>query len=371
MTQDLVPPQPDQPAPDLTKLRTLFRRSGDIRSLGSNGLFILALLYTLHAARVFVVPVVMAALLNFLLRPTVRWLRRLRLPDAAGAAVVLAILLGGAGFAVYQLSEPASEWLAKAPQSLKKIESKVRKLRKPVEAMTQTAEQMEKITDVAGQKTPEVQIKGPTLSDALFGGTQDFLAGATIVMILLYFLLASGDLFLRKLVRVLPRAEDRETAVKVVREAEDQISAYLSTVTLIYAALGSAVGLVTWAFGMPNPLLWGVMAGLLGFVPYLGAMVGIAALTLASFLTFDDLGTALLVPAAYFVLAVVEGSFLTPMILGRRLLLNPVAVFISLTFWWWLWGIPGAILAVPMMAALKILCDHTETLAPIGEFLGR
>ncbi|MGH7703087.1 MAG: AI-2E family transporter [Gemmatimonadales bacterium] len=376
MSEAPIPPasgSPTEEPPESRGLSTLFRRSIDIRSLGSSGLFLLGLLYTLRFARPFLVPVVLALLLSFLLRPSVRWLRRIRIPEAVGAALVLCILLGAAGTAIYQLSDPAANWVSKAPQSLRKIEAKVRRLRRPVEEVSKTAEQVERITDVSGggDRTPEVQLKGPSLRDAVFGGTQTFLTGAAFVLILLYFLLASGDMFLRKLIKVLPRPEDRERAIQIARATQDQISNYLYTVTLIYAGLGVAVGMATWLLGVPNPMLWGVMAGMLCFVPYVGPLAGIAMLTLVSMLIFDDLGRALLVPGVYVALAVLEGSFVTPFILGRRLILNPVAVFLGLSFWWWMWGIPGAILAVPMMAVFKIVCDNSESLAPMGEFLGR
>jgi predicted PurR-regulated permease PerM len=158
--------------------------------------------------------------------------------------------------------------------------------------------------------------------------------------------------------------------VQIAREIEDNISKYLVTVTLINACLGLAGGFVLWLIGMPSPFLFGAMAGLFNFVPYLGAAVSIGIFTLVSTATFDNLGYALLAPGAYLVLEVLEGNFITPWIMGRRLTLNPVMIFIALTFWGWIWGIPGALLAVPFLAMFKIFCDHIEPLAPIGEFLG-
>ena len=214
-------------------------------------------------------------------------------------------------------------------------------------------------------------MKSPSwIKQALFGGTTTFVSEAIVVIVLLYFLLASGDLFLRKLIKVLPTFEDKKRAVEIAREIEHNISTYLFTVTLINIGVGVAVGVGVWLLKMPNPVLWGVLAGVLTYIPYLGAMVGIGILGLAALLVFDDLGHALAVPAVYLVVSFLEGNFVTPLVLGRRLTLNPVVIFVGLLFWFFLWGIPGALLAVPTLAVFKIVCDHVDTLAPIGEFFG-
>ena len=191
------------------------------------------------------------------------------------------------------------------------------------------------------------------------------------MIVLLYFLLASGDLFLRKLVRVLPRLSDKKRAIEIARQTEGHISTYLSTVTLINIALGLIVGVAMHLVGMPNAILWGVMAGLLNFIPYLGALATAGILAIVSVLTFDSLGRALVAPLLYLAINTVEGYLVTPMLLGRRLTLNPVVIFLGIILWGWLWGIPGALLAVPILATFKIFCDQIEPLAPIGEFLGR
>jgi predicted PurR-regulated permease PerM len=215
-----------------------------------------------------------------------------------------------------------------------------------------------------------VELKQPGLLDGLFSRTWNFLFELMVVVILLYFLLASGDLFLRKLIHVLPRFQDKRKAVQIAREVEDNISTYLITVALINACLGTTGGIAFWLLGMPDPWLWGALGALLNFIPYLGALSVISLTGLVAAATFPSLGHALLVPASYLGLSIIEGNFINPWIVGRRLTLNPVVIFLGLTFWGWLWGIPGALLAVPMLAMFKIFCDHIEPLAPIGEFLG-
>jgi predicted PurR-regulated permease PerM len=358
--------------PSVIKLLDPLREPIGIHSLALTGLFILAVFYTLYIARAFFIPVILAVLLNFLLWPLVRGLRRLHVPEVMGAALVLLALLLTVGYGVYLLSEPAMTWMEKAPQSLQQLERKLRTLRKPVDQVSKAAERVEQIARAKNdKKVPEVELKRPDVAEVLLSGTQSFIAEVLVVCILLYFLLASGDLFLQKIVKVLPRFQDKKRAVEIIRETEEHVSTYLLTVTLVNAGLGAATGLAMYILGMPNPLLWGVMVGLLNFIPYLGATVNLIVLTLVAILTFSDLRRAFLVPAVFFGLATLEGNFVTPIILGRRLTLNPVVIFITLIFWGWMWGIAGALLAVPMLSTLKIICDRIEPLAPIGEFLGR
>lgn len=175
-----------------------------------------------------------------------------------------------------------------------------------------------------------------------------------VVIVLLFFLLASGDLFLAKLVHVLPTLSDKKKAVQIAREVEANISRYLLTITLINVGIGLLGTLIFWALDMPNPALWDAMAALLNFIPTVGALSMAVILTLVATTTFPSLTHALLVPAAFLTLTIMVGTFVSPLIMGRRLTLNPVVIFLGLSFWGWLWGIPGALLAVPMLAMFKI-----------------
>lgn len=365
-------PDPDQrPRPNLQKLRDALQGPFGVRNVALTGLFVLAAFYTLYFARSFFLPIVLALLLSLLLSPVVRALRRLRIPEPAGAGLVLLALLGALGFGVYELADPAAEWTQKAPQSLRQIERKLRDLKKPVQALGRATAQVEKIAQVTGsQGTRTVEVKPVSLGQRLFSQATELVAGGLVMFILLYFLLASGDLFLRKLIRVLPSLEDKRRAVEIARQMESDISAYLSTITLINLGVGLAVWGATAWLGLPNPVLWGVLAFLTNYIPYLGAVVMIAVLAMVGFLTFDEVGQALLAPGSFVVINLIESYVATPLVLGRRLTLNPVVIFLGLTFWGWIWGIAGALLAVPIMVAFKIFCDHIEPLAPVGEFLG-
>ena len=385
MTDAASPFQPDVAAPpsepgagepvehpDLKKLGDALRDRLEVRSLALTGLFVLAAFYTLYFARAFFFPIIFAVLLDFLLSPLIRALKRARIPEPLGAALVMLVLLGVAGGSIYELAGPAREWVGKLPSSMQDAQNRLRQIRKPVEQVSKTAEQVEQATKITDQpKTPEVVVKGPSLTERLFGTTQTIVASLVEVLILLYFLLAAGDLFLQKLIKVLPQLRDKKKAVSIARETEASISTYLVTVTLVNAGLGIVVAMVMVLLKMPSPLLWGALAGLAEFVPYLGAAALMTLLGLAGLVTFDHVGHALLVPAAYVGVNFLQSQFVSPLVLGRRLTLNPVAIFIGLVFWWWIWGVPGAFIAVPLIATFKIFCDHIEALAPIGEFLGR
>ena len=364
-------PGPTGEEPNVGKLASLLGEHADARHVALVGLFVLALFYTLHLAQALILPIVLAILLDFMLSPLVRFLRKRGIKEPLGAGLVMLALVGGLGVGAWYLSGPAAEWVARAPESAAAIQRKMQGMRGSVAQVTKAAEQVEKATEVTGgDGARQVEIKGPSLSKQLFGGTASLLSSATVIFFLTYFLLAVGDLFLQKLVGVLPQFKDKRTAVSIARETEAQISVYLFTSTLINIGVGVVTAVAMWLVGMPNAALWGVVAAILNFVPYVGALVNIVVLGLAAMVTFDSTSRALLVPAVFFGINMIEGNLVTPMILGRRMRLNTVALFIGFIFWWYIWGIPGAILAVPMMAAMKIVCDHIESLSSIGEFLG-
>ena len=366
-----TPVDPCAPTPDISNT------ASDIgtvhaRSIGITVLTILALVYTLSNARDFLLPIVMALLLDLLFSPIVRALTRIGIGAPLGAAIVVVGLLALVGFGAYELSTPVERWVTEAPATLARAEARIKKLTKPLERVRRTAEQVETATSTAAPpKTTEVVVRGPGIVARVFGTTQRFVAGALEVVILLYFLLAAGDLFLQKLVKVLPRLGDKRTAVQIARKAESSISTYLVTALAVNVGEGILVAVVLYFLGMPNPALWGAVVALLEFVPYLGAVTIILVLGVAALTAFDSVTHALLIPAAFLAINTVQANLVSPLLLSRRLTLNPVALFVGLAFWWWVWGIPGAFVAVPLMATFKIFCDHIDSLAPIGEFLGQ
>ena len=335
------------------------------------GLFVLALFYTCYFARSLLLPIVLALLLSLILYPAVRALKRVRIPEMAGAAIVVLTLSGAFGVAMWQLFEPASDWIGKMPRIAEQVERRMWSLRKSMEQMTKAAEKVEALTNVQGPARGQRQIvaKPPSLISRIWGGTQNVLVSAGATLVLLFFILASGDLFMRKLVRVLPTLADKKTAVSVARTIQSAIARYLFTVTCINAGLGIVVAGVMYLIGMPNALLWGVMVALFNYVPYVGAAVSGVVLSVVAFLTFDEMSDVLLVPLVYFTLETIEGQFITPMLTGRSLTLNPVMIFLSMLLWGWIWGVIGALMAVPILMTLKIFCDHIDSLSGVGEFV--
>ena len=335
-------------------------------------LAVLAVMYTLYFARTFLIPIAFAILLDFLLSPAVRLLEKLRIPNWLGAAIVVLGLLGTTALGVYQLSGPVKAWVTDLPQTLSKAQREIQKLVAPLRGMTETARKVEEAaaTTPAGEQPTEVVVVGPTVASRVFGSTQRLLGAILEVLILLYFLLAGGDLFLEKIIRVIPTLTDKKKAVRIARESESAISVYLIANLGINLVEGVMVGLAMWALGMPNPLLWGFLTVIFEFIPYLGAFIMIALLSVVALATFDHLGQILMVPAAFLLANLIQANIVTTLVLGKRLALNNVALFIGLAFWWWIWGIPGAFIGVPLMAVFKIYCDHIEALAPVGEFLG-
>lgn len=363
--------EPEAPPPSAFQLKALLTGPVDLRTVSVTGLFLITFFYTLHAARDLFLPIVLAVLLTVLLDPAVRFLSRLRLPRGVASAVVMLSVLGVLGFGFQRTLEPTRSWMEDAPSNMRRIERKVRRLMKPVEEVSEAARQVERLAQIQGGDQKPLEVKSdPSLGKSIFDGTQELLFLTGIVLVLTYFLLSSGDLFLQKLVRMLPRLHDRKKLVRIARQIQRNVSTHLLTITMINLTLAVCVGVAMHFVGLPNPVLWGVMAALFNFVPYLGAVLGTLVLTGASLLTFDDLPRALLAPAIYLALTTLEGSLITPTILGRRLALNPVVVFLGLFFWGWIWGIPGALLAVPLLISFKIICDHLEPLEPIGELLG-
>ncbi len=361
--------------PDIAATAEALEQNRAWTSFVLTALLVLACVYTLYVAKTFLAPVVLAVVFNSLLSPFVRALKRFHIPEALGAAVVMLAGLGLASFAIYELSGSVSDWVGRAPQILGKVSAGLQRWKAPVEKVTQAGEQVSKLTQVTGpapsaKQPPQVLVRQPGVFEGIVSKTRDLVLGLLVFLILLFFLLSSGDLFLRKLIHVLPRLQDKKRAVLIMREIEDHISRYLITVAMINACLGFAGGLVFWAFGMPNPVLWGTLAFALNFVPYLGALTEIIIIGLVATATFPELSRALLVPAAYLGLAAIEANLFTPFVMGRRMTLNPVIIFGAVTFWGFLWGILGIFLAVPALVMLKIFCEHIRPLAPIAEFLG-
>ena len=356
--------------PRLRRLPDLLRGPFDVRSIALTGLFVLAVFYTMYFMRSVLLPLVLALLLSYLLRPIVRALKRWLIPAPIGAALVLLFTIAAIVYATSFLATPAAGWLEKAPFSLQELQRKLHPLKQPMQSVAKAGSEIEKLAAPdPTQAKPTIEVKRHPIADTLYVQMPELIASTVLLLVLLYFLLASDGVFLMKLIKIMPTLSDKKRAVSIAHEIEALISRYLLTITLINVGLGLAVGISVGLLGLRNPVMWGAMVAVLNFVPYLGALTGIICMTLGAILSFDSFSYALVFPAAYLILAILEGNFITPWVMGRSLTLNPVVVLLSLTFWGWMWGIAGAILAVPILAAFKIFCAHLEPLEPVAEFL--
>ncbi len=340
------------------------------------GLLLLAVLTLLYLARELVLPVVAAMILSLVFLPLVRGMKKILIPAPLGAGLVVLGLLAGLVGGIYNLADPASEWLDKAPQSLREIDSKLRTVTGSVHNVATATAQVQDITEKltnggeTKKKPREVIVKEPTIAGAFFYSAKDFTVSVISTLVLLYFLLASGDLFLRKTIAVTPRFSDKKRAVDIAQQVEAAVSRYLFTVAFINICLGGAVTLAMYLLGVPNPVLWGVMVCALNFIPYIGDIISFSVLTVVGLLTFDQLWQSLMVPGVFYLLTAIEGYLITPIIVSRRLSLNPVVIILSVLFWGWMWGVAGALLAVPILVAMKTVCDRVDSLNVVGEYLG-
>lgn len=328
------------------------------------GLLSLALVYTLVLVQKVLVPIVLAILLSFVLTPVVRWLERLHVPRTLGAGIVVMTLLCMISYGMAKSLDPISTWMERAPQILRQIEHKVYPIKKTVEEVSKTAEQVDRIASVSTRKT--VELKGVSLREVLYVNAWALVTGALLVTLLLYFLLSWGQVMLSRISQLFEEQESRRRFMQLSTLLEGEVSKYLSIITLINFGLGVVVTFVLYAFGMPNPLLWGVVAALLNYIPYLGGLVTAVLLCATALLSFEGLAMPLFVVATFTGLTIVEGQIVTPLILGKRLALNPLVVFLSVVFWFWLWGVMGALMAVPMLITFKLIGDRTKVMRSVA-----
>jgi predicted PurR-regulated permease PerM len=335
------------------------------------GLFVLSSFATLYVAAALFIPIALAILFRLLLMPPVRRLARLGLPRAMGAALVVILFVSAIVGAASSLAAPASSWLDRAPTSMVILRMRLAEIRKPLDEIRKATEKMTQATQGENSGAPQVVIKQPGWAESVLTEAGRVAASAALMLVLLYFMLATGDSLLRSMLRRSRARGHRKRTVEIFRRAERDISAYLITITLINLGLGVATGVAMWGLGMPTPMLWGALAAITNFVPFLGAAATLGVISVVSLLTFSQLGYAILPPLIFFALTTLEGQFITPSLVGRRLTISPVAVFLALMIWGWMWGIPGMLLAVPMLATFKIVCDSVPRLNHIGALLDR
>jgi predicted PurR-regulated permease PerM len=341
----------------------------DIKAVFLGGLFLLAMLAACYVAAEIVLPIVLAFVLSLVLQPAMRMLERIHLPRGIAAMLMILVVFGTLGGLGAALSVPATSWAQKLPKGIPKLEERLSFLSRPIAAFQKFTDQAQGLTQGNGPKAVPVTVQGSGLSTELLSGTRSFASGLLETVLVLFFLLVSGDTFLRRLVEILPRFKDKRQAVDISKQIESDVSAYLFTITIMNLAVGVATGAVMALCGVGDPVLWGTVAFLLNYIPILGPMTGVVVFLLVGLLSSNSLWGAFLPAGLYLLIHLVEGETVTPLLLARRFTINPVLVILSLVFWYWMWGVPGAILSTPMLAITKIICDRIRPLMAFGHFM--
>lgn len=342
-------------------------------------LAILGLIAAVVLGRTFIMPVFMAFLLALTFSPIRRFLQRRRVPPPVSALFLVSALVVGVGALAFVLSGPIQNYAAQRETIAADVE---RKLRGVSDIIEQVADASDEMTDMAGggQPDPEagetidnapqaVVVQGPSILSRTLSTAPAVMGQIIFTLVLLFFLTASGDMFHEKLVQTAPTFKDKKRAIQISYDIERKLSRYFLTITVINACLGVAVGLVLWGLEMPNPLLFGVLAFILNYIPFLGAIAGVLLTFMIGVISFDTVSSALLVAGAYLSLTTIEGQFITPYAVGRSLKLNPVLVFLAVAFWGWAWSVIGMFIAVPALIVLRVFSDQIPALAGLGIFL--
>jgi predicted PurR-regulated permease PerM len=350
-------------------------RPPEARTIFLGGLMALAALAACYVAAEIVLPIVLGFVLNLVFQPVLRVLRRIGLPRTLAALVIVLVLVAlfvGIGLL---LSGPLTGWISKLPQTLPRIQERLSFLNGPAKSMQRALEHIQNLAPggdgggSTGAARP-VAVQGASLPQQVLSQVRIVAAGAFETLLVMFFALVSGETFLRRLVEVLPRFEDKKRAVDISQQIERDISVYLGTITVMNTLVGVAAGTMAWLVGLGDPLLWGTFAFLLNYVPILGPTAGVIIFFVAGLVTIDPLWAAFVPAVLYLMIHVAEGETITPMLLAARFTVNPVLVMVGVIFWYWIWGVCGAILATPMLAIVKIVCDRIDRLKPIGHFIG-
>lgn len=334
------------------------------------GLWVLVTLLVvglLYVARLLLLPIVLALLFALTLSPLVRFARRYGVPSTATASGLVLTLTLTAVAGAYLMSGPVSYFIDRAPIIMFEVNRKLAHLREPIESVSRVGEQLSELGAGKEDTTiPEVRVREPGFMASAADDLLTLSGIALVTVMLTLFLLVYDILIMEKIVQAVPRLSGKKLAVQTIRAMEHEISRYLLSISIINLALGVAVAVVMWLLGMPTPYLWGLLAAALNYMPYIGAIVGAVVLGIVALVSIEPAGQAALVPTVYLLLTGIEGYFVTPSIVGRRLSLNPVIIVIAIAFWGWIWGVAGILVAVPLLIVARILSEHLPGLSGLG-----
>lgn len=361
-----------QNEPEDDSKRPLF--SSDL-STPIHGLFALGVLYTLYLAHQIVLPIILAVLTSLLLAPLVKkayvkW----HVPRMVSSLLLVLMVLAGLAGVGVAVAMPALDWAGKAPEGISRLLVGDSTFKQQIERVSRSAKEVEKsvedLSEEEAEKPTTVVLQTESWRSQLMTKARNGVAGLALALALTYFLLVGGDRLIRNLVRQLPR-EQRKTALRITHDSQSQIAQYLGVLGLSNLVVGVTTGLMCWAVGLPDPAVWGIVAALARFIPYLGVILTIALLAVVSAISLDTLWMMAIAPLGYLGLTTVVGFFIEPWIHGFRMAINPVVIFVSIFFWGWLWGPVGVLLAVPLMTVIQVVLKQIPRLRPVYRVIAR
>lgn len=359
LLDDSTPRRKARPMSRELQMQRGMRRHLRALRLTFNGLLLLALLYTITLTKDLLIPLVLAAFLGLALNPIVAFGTRLHLPRWLTSTVLMVGLIVGIGTGASLLAQPAVGWFHGAPTAIRSFVPKLRNLTKPLEAANRATQ-----TLVNGTNRAQATTQPPPMTLtawSVVSTAPKILAAVLSVMLLVFFFLIYGDTMLRRLVEITPSFAYKRHAVTIVRGIQTEVSRYLLTASLINAGLGAVTAGMLWLYKVPDPLLWGAVAMFANFIPYVGALLTTTVLAVVCMLYANDVTLKVFLPVLTFAgITAVEGNLITPMIQGHSMRLSPIAILLWLLVWGWLWGIPGALLAVPMLTCTKLICERVR-----------
>lgn len=338
------------------------------------GLFGLGILYTLYVAHQIVLPIILAVMTSLLLSPLVKkayvkW----RIPRVISSLVFVLLVLAAIVGITLAVATPALKWVEEVPQGISRLLVGESEISRQIARVTESAEQVERSVEELSeteQQPTTVVLQTDSWRSQLMTKARNGIAGLALALALTYFLLVSGDRLIHNFIRQLP-IEQRKTVLRMTHESQHQIAQYLGVLGLSNLVVGTTTGLICWAVGLPDPAVWGLVAGLARFIPYLGNILSISLLTIVSVVSLDELWMMAIAPLGFLGLTTLVGLFIEPWIHGFRMAINPVIIFVSIFFWGWLWGPVGVLLAVPLMTVIQVVLKQIPKLRPVYKVIAR
>ncbi|MCA8894037.1 MAG: AI-2E family transporter [Amphiplicatus sp.] len=330
-----------------------------------------ALAGVLYFARPLLIPVAAAFVASVLLLPFTKWITRRGAPLSLASLLVVLVSLAAFTLSLYLVIEPGVAWFERLPDVIERARGKLARVHDAMAAVKEVSDQVNQLTDIEGEGAKAV-VSPPQspLGETLIALVRSTTVQLLFSTVLTYFFLAQSRELRRKAIVARCSLRGMLQSARSFRAIEKKVGAYMATMFSINLGLGLAVGVAMWAIGMPSPAVWGGLAAILNFVPFLGPTVMTALLGTTSLVTYDTLGAVILAPSIYIVLNFIESNFVTPTLMGARLTINPLAVILNISFWTFLWGPIGAVLSIPMLVIFKTVCDYSEFMRPLSILLG-